>query len=72
MPSWPTDFIAISIRGEAREELIRKANEIQADVIIVGSQGKGFVKRTILGSTTDFLVHHAKCTVLVVKMPGES
>ncbi|KAL8614790.1 hypothetical protein ACOMHN_062833 [Nucella lapillus] len=41
----------------------------QADMVIVGSRGQGVIRRTFLGSVSDYLVHHCRCPVLVVKHP---
>lgn len=36
-------------------------------LVVVGSRGLGAVRRTILGSVSDYVVHHSKCPVIVVK-----
>ena len=38
-----------------------------ADMIIVGSHGRGFLGRIALGSVSDAVVHSAPCSVLVVR-----
>ena len=53
--------------GAADEILIDAAREWQADMIVIGSHGRGFWERMLIGSITDSLVHHAPCSVLVVK-----
>jgi nucleotide-binding universal stress UspA family protein len=57
----------IVLRGDPREELIRKANEVKASVLIIGSRGLGSFKRTFLGSVSNSLVNHADIPVIVVK-----
>eukprot|EP00466_Bigelowiella_natans_P003571 jgi/Bigna1/134043/aug1.23_g8751 len=47
--------------------LCEYSNEVQPDVIVCGSRGLGYMGRTFLGSVSDYLVHNAKCTVMVVK-----
>lgn len=37
------------------------------DLIVIGATGRGVVNRMIIGSTTSYVVQHAKCNVLVVK-----
>lgn len=39
------------------------------DLLVAGSRGWGAARRIVLGSTTDHLVHHAACPVLVVPRP---
>jgi nucleotide-binding universal stress UspA family protein len=53
--------------GAPDERLIEAAKEWAADLIIIGSHGRGFWGRMLLGSITDSLVHHAPCSVLVVR-----
>jgi nucleotide-binding universal stress UspA family protein len=37
-----------------------------ADLVVVGRHGMGFVERAVIGSTADEVVHHARCPVVVV------
>jgi nucleotide-binding universal stress UspA family protein len=53
--------------GAPDEILIKTAKEWEADLIVIGSHGRGFWGRMLLGSITDSLVHHAPCSVLVVR-----
>uniref|UniRef100_H2YBS5 UspA domain-containing protein n=1 Tax=Ciona savignyi TaxID=51511 RepID=H2YBS5_CIOSA len=47
------------------EAIIQIANKEQCDAIITGSRGMGAFRRTILGSVSDYVMHHAKATVMV-------
>uniref|UniRef100_H2YBW3 UspA domain-containing protein n=1 Tax=Ciona savignyi TaxID=51511 RepID=H2YBW3_CIOSA len=47
------------------EALIHLAEKDECDIIITGSRGLGAVRRTILGSVSDYVLHHAKIPVLV-------
>jgi nucleotide-binding universal stress UspA family protein len=58
--------------GSTDRQIIEKAKEWEADLIVVGSHGRGFWGRTIVGSVTDSIVHHAPCSVLVVRRPNKS
>lgn len=53
--------------GAALEDLSRRV-----DAIVAGSRGWGTAKSVILGSTTDRLVHHAACPVIVVPRPRDT
>lgn len=53
--------------GAADRGLIEAANDWGADLIVIGSQGRGFWERMLVGSVTDAVVHHAPCSVLVVR-----
>jgi nucleotide-binding universal stress UspA family protein len=56
-----------AIMGAPDEILIETAKEWNADIIVVGSHHRGFLERTFLGSISDSLVHHAPCSVFVVR-----
>ena len=53
--------------GNSVSGIIDKANELKADLIIVGSHGKHGLG-LLLGSTASGVVHHAKCDVIVVRL----
>jgi len=56
-------------RGRAASIIVEIAEEWKADLIVVGSHGHGFWTRNLLGSVFDGVVHHAPCSVLVVRTP---
>jgi nucleotide-binding universal stress UspA family protein len=55
------------LMGEPATELGLFAQEVGATVLVVGSRGRGPIKRAFLGSVSDHLVRHAPCPVLVVR-----
>ncbi|RKP11210.1 hypothetical protein THASP1DRAFT_27048 [Thamnocephalis sphaerospora] len=63
---------AIALRGDAREELVRKSSEVHADVLILGSRGLGVLKRTLLGSVSDYCAHNCTMPLVIVKMPPDT
>ncbi|WP_242454681.1 universal stress protein [Bailinhaonella thermotolerans] len=42
-----------------------------ADLVIMGSRGRGGFERMLLGSVTHGVLHHARCPVVVVRGPGD-
>jgi nucleotide-binding universal stress UspA family protein len=52
--------------GAPDQQLIEIAKEWRADLIVVGSHGRGFWGR-LLGSVSTGVIHHAPCSVLVVR-----
>jgi nucleotide-binding universal stress UspA family protein len=53
-----------AVYGLAGEELASFGDEVQ--LLVVGSRGYGPVKRLILGSTSDYLERHGRCSLLVL------
>ncbi len=62
-----TGIIAEVLLGNAGQQIVEEAAKWNADLIIVGSHGYGFWERAMIGSVSDSVIHHAKCSVLVVK-----
>ena len=57
------------IQGSPAQVIVDEAESWGADLIIVGSRGLGVWNRLLLGSVSNAVVHHAKCSVEVVRMP---
>jgi nucleotide-binding universal stress UspA family protein len=53
------------VEGDAATELVRAAGP--ADLVVVGSRGHGVVAGALLGSTSQYVVCHARCPVVVVR-----
>ncbi len=53
--------------GDADKEICALAKEWGADLIIVGRSGKKGLSELILGSVSNYVVHHAPCAVLVMQ-----
>lgn len=65
-------FPAWKIRGESvcgkpAVELIKKADEWSADLIVVGSHGRSALGRLVLGSVSNKVLHEARRTVRIAK-----
>jgi len=65
-PNEQLDITTKTAHGIPDQEIIARAEKWHADLIIVGSHGYGFWGR-LLGSISDGVVHHAPCSVMVVK-----
>ncbi|CAH1790063.1 unnamed protein product [Owenia fusiformis] len=55
-----------SLSGKAGEAIVKFAKEENATMIVMGSRGLGAVRRTILGSVSDYVLHHFKGPVLII------
>ena len=58
--------------GSPDSRIVETAEEWHADLIVVGSHGYSRWERLLLGSVSDSVVHHAPCSVLVVRVATES
>jgi nucleotide-binding universal stress UspA family protein len=55
------------VMGREADVILDLGEQIGAGLIVVGSRGLGQVKRLLVGSVSENIVHHAKCPVLVVR-----
>lgn len=53
--------------GISKEVILEEAEKFGADLIVVGSQGKGAISRFLLGSVSQALALHSPCSVMIVK-----
>jgi len=53
--------------GTPESRIVETAEEIGCDLIVLGSHGHNGWERLLLGSVSDSVVHHAHCSVLVVR-----
>nr|GFB57751.1 universal stress protein PHOS34-like [Tanacetum cinerariifolium] len=58
-----------TVEGDARNVLCDAVERHHAAILAVGSHGHGSIKRAVLGSVSDYVSHHAHCTVMIVKKP---
>jgi nucleotide-binding universal stress UspA family protein len=57
---------AISVMGDAREEIEKLVPYLNADFVVMGARGMGVVKRFLLGSVSNHVLHHVKVPVMIV------
>lgn len=63
----PCEIHSAIIEGEAAEAIIDVANTRKSDLIVMGSRGLGRLAGLVLGSTSQKVVAHAPCPVLIVR-----
>jgi len=61
---------AVLAQGPPRPVILDEADSWGADLIVMGSHGYGAWKRLLLGSVSQAVVSHAKCSVEVVRCRG--
>lgn len=57
------------MNGRPASEIVEEARRIVADLVVVGSRGRGAIASTVLGSVAAEIIDHAPCPVLVVRAP---
>jgi nucleotide-binding universal stress UspA family protein len=53
--------------GDAADAILDVAEELDADLIVVGSKGMTGAKRFMLGAVPNKVSHHAPCAVMIVR-----
>ncbi|CAH8664844.1 unnamed protein product [Dicrocoelium dendriticum] len=57
---------SIHVGTKPGEHIVRLAQDQNAHMIIIGNRGIGSMKRALLGSVSDYVLHNAKVPVVVV------
>ena len=55
------------IPGSPGRSICQFARERQADLIVIGHRGRSGLSEMILGSVSNYVLHHASCSVLMVQ-----
>lgn len=55
------------LSGSPSAAITEEAKNWEADLIVTGSHGYGFWKRALIGSVSNEILHHAPCSVLIVR-----
>jgi nucleotide-binding universal stress UspA family protein len=53
--------------GDARDMILQAAEEVGADLIVMGTHGRRGISRALLGSVAEMIVRTARCPVLTVR-----
>jgi nucleotide-binding universal stress UspA family protein len=57
----------VDLEGYPPEALVTYATDVPAELVVVGTRGRGELASLVLGSTSHRAIHLAECDVLVVK-----
>ncbi|MDH4268455.1 MAG: universal stress protein [Deltaproteobacteria bacterium] len=60
------------VEGDPAEEILQKADDLKADVVIMGTHGKGLLAHTFLGSVAEKVLHRIKIPVFIIPIPKET
>jgi nucleotide-binding universal stress UspA family protein len=53
--------------GLPADEIVAAARDAKADLVVIGARGLGAIKRLLLGSVSERVLHRVDCPVLIVK-----
>ena len=67
-----TNYQTAIVTGIPNEEIIRKAADTGASLIVLGTHGRTGLDHIIFGSTAERVVRSAACPVLTIRMPGKA
>lgn len=61
---------AVALQGDPGNEILRQADALRPDAIVVGSHGRGMLERVFLGSVSEKIIRRASWPVFVVHPPA--
>lgn len=65
-----TNYKSVLVSGIPYEEITRKAEEIGASLIILGTHGRTGLDHILFGSTAERVVRSAACPVMTIRLPA--
>jgi nucleotide-binding universal stress UspA family protein len=69
--SFDLEVETIFTEGDPGHEIVRVAEELNADLIVLGTHGYTGWKRFTIGSVAELVVRHAPCAVLTIRPKGK-
>ena len=69
--SFDLEVETIFTEGGRGHEIVRVAEELNADLIVLGTHGYSGWKRFTIGSVAELVVRHAPCAVLTIRPKGK-
>ena len=60
------DAQAILLKGDAAKLILEKATDLAVELIILGSHNHGLLHKVFLGSVSEAVIRHARCSVMIV------
>jgi len=64
-------FEVHAVPGEPADALVGVAQDLAADVLVVGNRGMSGARRFVLGSVPNKVSHHCPCSLLIVDTGGD-
>ena len=60
------DATALLVEGAAADSILKEASKLDADMIVIGSHGRGRMHQLLLGSVSEGVMHKSECPILVI------
>jgi nucleotide-binding universal stress UspA family protein len=60
------DATALLVEGAAVETILKEASKLDADLIVIGSHGRGRMHQLLLGSVSEGVLHKSEFPILIV------
>jgi nucleotide-binding universal stress UspA family protein len=60
------DATSLLIQGSTVEAILKQADKLEAQMIVMGSHGRGAIYKVLVGSVSEGVLQGSKCPVLVV------
>ena len=60
------DVKGLLVQGSTVDTILKQADKLEAQMIVMGSHGRGAIYKVLVGSVSSGVLHGAKCPVLVV------
>jgi nucleotide-binding universal stress UspA family protein len=60
------DATALLVQGPTAETILKQAMKLSADIIVIGTHGRGAVYKLLVGSVSESIIHKAECPIFVV------
>ena len=60
------------VDGDPAGEILQKADDLQADLVVMGTHGGGLLTHAFLGSVAETVLHRIKIPVFIIPIPKET
>ncbi len=59
------------VQGFPAEEILKRADALECDLIVMGTHGKGFISHAFLGSVAEKVLRRSTRPVMIIPLPKE-
>lgn len=59
------------VEGDPAAEILKKADELGCDIVVMGAHSHGIIAHTFLGSVAEKVLHRIRKPVYIIPIPGE-